>query len=134
MITSEGIRIKPTTAARISAANNLCITTSPCKNCKRVDKEKNICCMICDRLKAYQRGDDWTKFGTPGKTPKFILGAKKDRGTCLAKGCERDAECRGFCTKHYNAWKFGRIKHPKFGKFFHAHRGKRGEYRKKVKD
>jgi hypothetical protein len=61
-------------SARINACNNIMTTDSPCKTCRRINQPKNICCLICDRLHAYQRGDDWTKYSVPKKIPKNFVG------------------------------------------------------------
>jgi len=30
-----------------------------------------------------------------------------NKGTCKAEGCEKDVVGKGYCTRHYNAWRRG---------------------------
>jgi hypothetical protein len=39
------------------------------------------------------------------------MGAK---GTCKAAGCEQDVRGKGYCERHYRAWKRGKMPKPRF--------------------
>ena len=131
-----------TTASRqfTDPCDNLCTTASPCRNCKRADKNKDKCCQICARLAAYQRGEDWTKYPAINKIPKIIKPSKEIleivdfnvKGICIMPGCNNEAVSRELCGSCFSSWSKGKKKHPLYEKFFKIKRGKRGPYKKKA--
>lgn len=36
------------------------------------------------------------------------------KGTCKAEGCEKEAVGKGYCRRHYRAWKRGRMPKPRY--------------------
>jgi len=92
---------------------------SPCKTCDRKDKDKRVCFKICDRLEAWQDEDpQWDTFRipTPEELGETATGhPKTDQKICKVEGCDGDVKCRGFCLKHYDLWRRGKL--PQFPRF-----------------
>lgn len=86
---------------------------SPCKACDRKDKDKRVCSKICDRLEAWQDEDPaWDTFRIP--TPEEVGetddgNQKTGQKICKHDGCDAPAKCRGFCLKHYDMWRHGKL-------------------------
>lgn len=36
------------------------------------------------------------------------------KGTCKATGCEKDVQAKGYCPKHYRAWRKGKMPKPRY--------------------
>ncbi len=36
------------------------------------------------------------------------------KGTCKAEGCEKDVLGKGYCERHYRAWKRGKMPKPRY--------------------
>jgi len=93
---------------------------SPCKTCERKDEDKRACSKICQRLEAWQDEDPmWAELRIP--TPEELGEAdggghkKTDPKTCKHEGCDDPVRCRGFCLKHYDWWRLGKL--PEFPQF-----------------
>jgi hypothetical protein len=36
------------------------------------------------------------------------------KGTCKASGCEKAVEAKGYCPRHYSAWRKGKMPKPRY--------------------
>jgi hypothetical protein len=36
------------------------------------------------------------------------------KGTCKASGCEKEVHARGYCPRHYRAWRKGKLPKPRY--------------------
>ncbi len=36
------------------------------------------------------------------------------KGTCKAEGCEKDVQAKGYCPRHYSAWRKGKMPKPRY--------------------
>ena len=37
-----------------------------------------------------------------------------NKGTCKAEGCEKDVQAKGYCPRHYSAWRKGKMPKPRY--------------------
>lgn len=106
---------------------------SPCLTCERKDLSKDKCAGICDRLDAFQRGNDYEDVPIPtaeepgeggrvAEDPKPKGDAMPAKKLCAIDETHGPAKCRGLCLKCYEDWRHGRIVHPTEGAFVVIHR------------
>ena len=36
------------------------------------------------------------------------------KGTCKANGCEKEVRAKGYCPRHYSAWRKGKMPKPRY--------------------
>jgi len=37
-----------------------------------------------------------------------------NKGTCKAASCEKDVQAKGYCPRHYNQWRKGKLPKPRY--------------------
>ena len=37
-----------------------------------------------------------------------------NKGTCKTEGCSKDVQAKGYCPRHYNQWRKGKLPKPRY--------------------
>ena len=93
----------------------------PCFTCIRKDEDKQKCCRICDRLDAYQHGNEWADIPIP--TEEEIEACKAPREEedtrmeyqCLICDKAKKIKAAGLCHSCHAKWRQGEFDHPELG-------------------